>query len=139
MNSDLPDVLREMSAELSRMADRVEGYREQLAKLAKPEVDRVVQSVCRVWNMSEVRLRGVSKCKDVSEARFACYTLLREAHVPMTLSEIGKAFARDHSAVAHGLYRARGLRQTDQTYAGMIDAAKQMYEQPNPTVTSQAS
>lgn len=133
MNADLPDVLREMSAELARMADRVEGYRAQLAKLSKPEVDRVVQCVCKTWNVSEVRLRSESHCKDVAEARFACYALLREAHNPLSLVEIGKAFARHYTAVAHGLYRARDLRATDQTYAGMIVAAKQLYEQSNAT------
>ena len=74
---------------------------------ALPTSSLVISQVCKFYSVDESVLRGTLKNKGTAEARQVAMYLIRNL-VKLSLPDIGKEFARDHSTV---LYAIRKVEQ----------------------------
>ena len=95
MPLDLPNI--------SRAIDDM--YKNEGSALPTPSL--VISQVCKFYSVDEVVLRGSLKNKGTAEARQVAMYLIRNL-VKLSLPDIGKEFARDHSTV---LYAIRKVEQ----------------------------
>jgi len=69
---------------------------------ALPTPSLVISQVCKFYNVDETVLRGTQKNKGTAEARQVAMYLIRKL-TNLSLPDIGKEFARDHSTALYGI------------------------------------
>ena len=69
---------------------------------ALPTPSLIISQVCKFYNIDEVILRGSQKNKGTAEARQCAMYLIRKL-TNLSLPDIGKEFARDHSTVLYAI------------------------------------
>lgn len=67
-------------------------------------LDRVIDAVSTVTDVSRTELMSDSRQRHITEARRICWTLLRKRN--WTLTRTGRAFHRNHASVIHALRKA---------------------------------
>lgn len=69
---------------------------------ALPTPSLIISQVCKFYSIDEVILRGTQKNKGTAEARQIAMYLIRKL-TNLSLPDIGKEFARDHSTVLYAI------------------------------------
>ena len=69
---------------------------------ALPTPSLIISQVCKFYSVDEVVLRGTQKNKGTAEARQVAMYLIRKL-TNLSLPDIGKEFARDHSTVLYAI------------------------------------
>nr|MBQ8243657.1 chromosomal replication initiator protein DnaA [Oscillospiraceae bacterium] len=69
---------------------------------ALPTAQLIISQVCKFYNVDEVVLRGTQKNKGTAEARQVAMYLIRKL-TNLSLPDIGKEFAKDHSTVLYAI------------------------------------
>ncbi|MBR3972492.1 MAG: chromosomal replication initiator protein DnaA [Oscillospiraceae bacterium] len=90
MPLDLPNISRAIDDMF-----KVEGN-------ALPTPSLIISQVCKFYSVDETVLRGTQKTKGVSEARQVAMYLIRKL-TNLSLPDIGKEFAKDHSTVLYNI------------------------------------
>lgn len=62
--------------------------------------DRIIQTVCRIWQVLYSDVCGRCRKRELVFARMAIANFLRE-YTPLSTTEIGALISRDHSTVIH--------------------------------------
>ena len=92
--NNMPLTLDNISKVISDMF-KVEGN-------ALPTPSLIITQVCKFYNVDEVVLRGTQKNKGTAEARQVAMYLIRKL-TNLSLPDIGKEFARDHSTALYAI------------------------------------
>ena len=69
----------------------------------KQAIEKTLPAVSEVYNVSCEELMGRSRERNLCEARFVLWKVLRD--MPFGLVKIGKPFGRDHTTIKHGCKR----------------------------------
>ncbi|MEF2836288.1 MAG: chromosomal replication initiator protein DnaA [Oscillospiraceae bacterium] len=69
---------------------------------ALPTPNLIITQVCKFYNVDESILRGTQKNKGIAEARQVAMYLIRKL-TNLSLPDIGKEFAKDHSTVLYNI------------------------------------
>ena len=69
---------------------------------ALPTPNLIISQVCKFYNIDEAVLRGTQKNKGTAEARQVAMYLIRKL-TNLSLPDIGKEFAKDHSTVLYNI------------------------------------
>ena len=69
---------------------------------ALPTPSLIISQVCKFYSVDEEKLRGTQKTKGISEARQVAMYLIRKL-TNLSLPDIGKEFAKDHSTVLYAI------------------------------------
>ena len=67
-----------------------------------PTPSLIISQVCKFYSVDEVVLRGTQKTKGIAEARQMAMYLVRKL-TNLSLPDIGKEFAKDHSTVLYNI------------------------------------
>ena len=87
---------------------------------ALPTPSLIISQVCKFYSIDEVILRGTQKNKGTAEARQIAMYLLRKL-TNLSLPDIGKEFARDHSTVLYAIRKVEvALKNGDTTMQNNI-------------------
>ena len=87
---------------------------------ALPTPNLIISQVCKFYNVDEVVLRGTQKNKGTAEARQCAMYLIRKL-TNLSLPDIGKEFARDHSTVLYAIRKVEvALKNGDATMQNNI-------------------
>ena len=87
---------------------------------ALPTPSLIISQVCKFYSIDEVLLRGTQKNKGTAEARQIAMYLIRKL-TNLSLPEIGKEFARDHSTVLYAIRKVEvALKNGDTTMQNNI-------------------
>ena len=80
---------------------------------ALPTPNLIITQVCKFYSVDETILRGTQKTKGIAEARQIAMYLIRKL-TNLSLPDIGKEFARDHSTVLYAIRKVEvGLKEGD--------------------------
>ena len=87
---------------------------------AVPTPSIIITQVCKFYSVEESTIRGTLKSKGVTEARqVACYLIRKMTN--LSLPDIGKEFARDHSTVLYAIRKVEvALKNGDTTMQNNI-------------------
>ena len=108
MPLDLPNISRAIDDMF-----KSEGY-------ALPTPSLIISQVCKFYSIDEVLLRGTQKNKGTAEARQIAMYLIRKL-TNLSLPDIGKEFARDHSTVLYAIRKVEvALKNGDTTMQNNI-------------------
>lgn len=66
----------------------------------KEKIDIILRGICDKWGVNTISLKGLGRSKTVSRARTEAIALIRK-NTPLSLTEIGKVFHRDHTTVIY--------------------------------------
>ena len=69
---------------------------------ALPTPNLIISQVCKFYSVDETTLRGTQKTKGIAEARQTAMYLVRKL-TNLSLPDIGKEFAKDHSTVLYNI------------------------------------
>ena len=87
---------------------------------ALPTPSLIISQVCKFYSIDEVLLRGTQKNKGTAEARQIAKYLIRKL-TNLSLPDIGKEFARDHSTVLYAIRKVEvALKNGDTTMQNNI-------------------
>lgn len=87
---------------------------------ALPTPSLIISQVCKFYSIDEVFLRGTQKNKGTAEARQIAMYLIRKL-TNLSLPDIGKEFARDHSTVLYAIRKVEvALKNGDTTMQNNI-------------------
>jgi chromosomal replication initiator protein len=87
---------------------------------ALPTPSLIISQVCKFYSVDETTLRGTLKNKGTAEARQIAMYLIRKL-TNLSLPDIGKEFARDHSTVLYAIRKVeQSLKKGDETLQGNI-------------------
>ena len=87
---------------------------------ALPTPSLIISQVCKFYSIDEVLLRGTQKNKVTAEARQIAMYLIRKL-TNLSLPDIGKEFARDHSTVLYAIRKVEvALKNGDTTMQNNI-------------------
>ena len=87
---------------------------------ALPTPSLIISQVCTFYSIDEVLLRGTQKNKGTAEARQIAMYLIRKL-TNLSLPDIGKEFARDHSTVLYAIRKVEvALKNGDTTMQNNI-------------------
>ena len=87
---------------------------------ALPTPSLIISQVCKFYSIDEVLLRGTQKNKGTAEARQIAMYLIRKL-TNLSLPDIGKEFARDHSTVLYAIRKVEvALKNGDPTMQNNI-------------------
>ena len=87
---------------------------------ALPTPSLIISQVCKLYSIDEVLLRGTQKNKGTAEARQIAMYLIRKL-TNLSLPDIGKEFARDHSTVLYAIRKVEvALKNGDTTMQNNI-------------------
>ena len=67
-------------------------------------LDKLIQGVCKKYNLTEKKLASAGRARDASEAR-SVVGWLAQQHAHLTLTEVAKRFGRDVATLSHGVRR----------------------------------
>ena len=108
MPLDLPNVTRVIADMF-----KVEGN-----NLPTPSL--IISQVCKFYNLDESVIRGTKRNKGTAEARHIAMYLIRNL-TNLSLPDIGKEFARDHSTVLYAIRKVeQALKKGDETLQNNI-------------------
>ena len=87
---------------------------------ALPTPSLIISQVCKFYSVEEEKLRGTLKNKGTSEARQVAMYLIRKL-TNLSLPDIGKEFAKDHSTVLYNIRKVESaLKEGDVTLQNNI-------------------
>ncbi len=87
---------------------------------ALPTPNLIIAQVCKFYSVDETVLRGTLKNKGTAEARQTAMYLIRKL-TNLSLPDIGKEFARDHSTVLYAIRKVESaLKKGDETLQNNI-------------------
>ncbi len=87
---------------------------------ALPTPSLIISQVCKFYSQDEAVLRGTLKSKGVAEARQVAMYLIRKL-TNLSLPDIGREFARDHSTVLYAIRKVElALKKGDETMQNNI-------------------
>ena len=87
---------------------------------ALPTPSLIISQVCKFYSVDETVLRGTLKNKGTAEARQTAMYLIRKL-TNLSLPDIGKEFARDHSTVLYAIRKVEStLKKGDETLQNNI-------------------
>jgi len=81
---------------------------------ALPTPSLIISQVCKFYSIDEVLLRGTQKNKGTAEARQIAMYLIRKL-TNLSLPDIGKEFARDHSTVLYAIRKVEVVLKNGDT------------------------
>ena len=81
---------------------------------AVPTPSLIISQVCKFYSIDEAVIRGTQKNKGTAEARQVAMYLIRKL-TNLSLPDIGKEFARDHSTVLYAVRKVEALLKKDNT------------------------
>ena len=85
-----------------------------------PTPSLIISQVCKYYAVDEIVLRGTQKTKGTAEARQVAMYLIRKL-TNLSLPDIGKEFARDHSTVLYAIRKVEvALKNGDETMKNNI-------------------
>ena len=85
-----------------------------------PTPSLIISQVCKYYAVDEIVLRGSQKTKGTAEARQVAMYLIRKL-TNLSLPDIGKEFARDHSTVLYAIRKVEvALKNGDETMKNNI-------------------
>lgn len=88
---------------------------------------RIIEVVCKYLNVSEERLTGASRKRELVEGRHIAMAFIRYTNRNLSLKQIGKLFGdRDHSTVIYAVQTYEDLYSTDKSFRKKIDIIKSM-------------
>lgn len=93
-------------------------------------VQKIKESVCVAFGVEMHDLNSDRRARYIARPRQAAY-LLAKLYTKASLPAIGNRFRRDHTAVMHGIDRARHLIETDPDFAAKYKAAERMLHGTN--------
>ena len=110
--NDMPLTLDNISKVISDMF-KSEGN-------ALPTPSLIISQVCKFYSVEEEKLRGTQKTKGISEARQVAMYLIRKL-TNLSLPDIGKEFAKDHSTVLYAIRKVEvALKSGDENLQNNI-------------------
>jgi len=110
-------------AEFSTEVLEIELSRRQKAGFGKSHGISVRDAVARAFDVPAFALYGRERTARVSEARFACYLLLRQRG--LSHNEVAAITGRkDHGSVLHGLKRADWMQTHEPAFGDQLAAAR---------------
>lgn len=69
-----------------------------------PESEAICNTICEVLNVKLSELRGEKRTREICDARFIMYAIIRELYPSYTLRELGRTTGgRDHSSIVNAL------------------------------------
>ena len=83
---------------------------------ALPTPSLIISQVCKFYSVDEAVLRGTQKNKGIAEARQVAMYLIRKL-TNLSLPDIGKEFARDHSTVLYAIRKVEVALKNGDTNA----------------------
>ena len=87
---------------------------------ALPTPSLIISQVCKFYSVDEEKLRGTQKTKGISEARQVAMYLIRKL-TNLSLPDIGKEFAKDHSTVLYAIRKVEvALKSGDENLQNNI-------------------
>ena len=87
---------------------------------ALPTPSLIISQVCKFYSVDEEKLRGTQKTKGISEARQVAMYLIRKL-TNLSLPDIGKEFAKDHSTVLYAIRKVEvALKNGDENLQNNI-------------------
>ena len=87
---------------------------------ALPTPSLIISQVCKFYNVDETILRSTQKNKGVAEARQMAQYLIRKL-TNLSLPDIGKEFARDHTTVLYAIRKVEtGLKEGNENLKNNI-------------------
>ena len=87
---------------------------------ALPTPSLIISQVCKFYSVDETVLRGTLKNKGTAEARQTAMYLIRKL-TNLSLPDIGKEFAKDHSTVLYAIRKVeQALKKGDETLQNNI-------------------
>ena len=87
---------------------------------ALPTPSLIISQVCKFYSVDETVLRGTQKSKGIAEPRQIAMYLIRKL-TNLSLPDIGKEFAKDHSTVLYNIRKVEGaLKKGDETLQNNI-------------------
>ena len=81
---------------------------------AVPTPSLIISQVCKFYSVDEEKLRGTLKNKGTSEARQVAMYLIRKL-TNLSLPDIGKEFAKDHSTVLYNIRKVEASLKSGDT------------------------
>jgi chromosomal replication initiator protein len=81
---------------------------------ALPTPSLIISQVCKFYSVDETVLRGTLKNKGTTEARHMAIYLIRKL-TNLSLPDIGKEFARDHSTVLYSIRKVEASLKAGDT------------------------
>jgi chromosomal replication initiator protein len=81
---------------------------------ALPTPNLIISQVCKFYSVDEMILRGSLKNKGTAEARQVAMYLVRKL-TNLSLPDIGREFAKDHSTVHHAINKVEQLLKNGDT------------------------
>ena len=110
--NDMPMDLHNISQAINDMF-KVEGN-------AVPTPSLIISQVCKFYSVDEITLRGSQKSKGIAEPRQIAMYLIRKL-TNLSLPDIGKEFAKDHSTVLYNIRKVEmALKKGDTTMQNNI-------------------
>ena len=110
--NDMPLDLPSISQAINDMF-KVEGN-------AVPTPSLIISQVCKFYSVDEITLRGSQKSKGIAEPRQIAMYLIRQL-TNLSLPDIGKEFAKDHSTVLYNIRKVEmALKKGDATLQNNI-------------------
>ena len=71
--------------------------------------EKIIRAVCDKYDVTLDELRGNGRNKNITTARHECFYRFRheikQMGRPLSLTEIGNAFCKDHTTIMHGINR----------------------------------
>jgi chromosomal replication initiation ATPase DnaA len=77
---------------------------------------RIFSEVCDALNVTKEDLMGLSRKREIVEARQIVQYFIKEFHPSISLKSIGNMFNRDHSTVIHSLRTVADLQDANKEY-----------------------
>lgn len=98
--------------------------------------DYVIQTASKVLGIPVENIRGNTRKREVCEARFICYKILRDADSTVTYHQIGTHFNhRDHSSIIHGVNMANDLLEWDRGFRENFDRVNKQISKEQTQIT----
>ena len=106
--SNMPLDLPNVSRAINDMIKKEEGS-------PIPTASLIISQVCKFYSVDEAVLRGTLKNKSTTEARQMAIYLIRKL-ANLSLPDIGKEFARDHSTILYAIRKVESALKAGDTH-----------------------
>ena len=124
----MPTVASCTSTQPKEVVDNTLGELFQSAPQGHVSVDRVLQSVSSMFNVSESDIKGVKRSKDIASARQIAMYLSKEL-IKESLSKIAAAFGgKKHSTLLHAWKKVSKELESNEKLRRQIQMTRQNIE-----------
>ena len=90
-----------------------------------PESEIICQTICEVLNVKISDLKGQKRTREICDARFIMYAIIREMYPTYTLRDLGRTTGgRDHSSIVNALKKHSWDIQHHEPYKQKYAAVK---------------